>query len=115
MEDRLEIGGTYHVHFVWKLPDYDYIRAVFMAEVVEIDLFEERYVARLKEMVGGRQEAPDGSIRPNSEMTLPLWKQVVGFAGRRVRLPWESADGKPIHLKYTTLTGEHNFFSRYED
>ena len=115
MEKKFEVGDQYRVQFVWKLPNYDFMRVFFEVSILEIDLFEERFVVRLESMVGGRQEAPDGSMRSEDEMAKPLWGRVVGFIGRKVRLPFESAEGHPLHLKYPTLTGEHNFFTRFEN
>ncbi len=115
VENKLAVGDSYQVQFVWKLPNYDFVRAFFQVTVDEIDHFEERYVVTLDALLGGRQEAADGSLRPEAEMTKPLWGQIVGFIGRKVRLPYESAEHQPLHLKYPTLTGEHNFFSRYEE
>ncbi len=114
MENKLAIGDNYQVQFVWKLPNYDYLRAFFSVTIDEIDIYEERYVVTLDALLGGRQEAADGSIRAVDEMSKPLWANIVGFIGRKVRLPYESADKQPMHLKYPTLTGEHNFFSRFE-
>lgn len=113
MQQILDIGDSYRVQLVWKLPDYDFIRAVYDVTVLEIDRFEERYLVNIDSMYGGVQEAPDGKARPQAEMTLPLWKNAVGFVGQAIRLPYESTDGRPLHLKFTTLTGEHSFFTRH--
>ena len=109
---QLGVGDSYRLHFVWKLPDYDYIRAIYAVTVRSVDTYEERYVVTLDALVGGRQERPDGSMRPQEEITQELWQRVIGFVGNKVRVPYESTDGRPLHMRYPTLIGEHNFFER---
>lgn len=109
----LEIGDSYQVQLVWKLPDFDFMRAVYQVTVCEIDRFEERYLVKIDGLAGGVQEAPDGSPRPPEEMTKQLWRHVVDFVGNYIRLPYESTDGRPLHLKFATLSGQHSFFTRH--
>ena len=108
-----KIGDSYKIHYVWRLPNDDYIRALFKVTVVEVDLFEERYLARIDALEGAVQEAPDGSRRPAEEMDKVLWRNVLSFVGNLIRVPYESADGRPLHIKYPTLTGEHDYFTKH--
>ena len=38
-----------------------------------------------------------------------------GRVGRRITLAYEADDGRALYMRLETLTGEHNYFSRYED
>ncbi len=101
------------MQFVWKLPDGDFIRAVFRAVVLDTIPAADKYLVRLEELLAGRQETKDGNMRPKEEMTLPYWVMVREIIGNQVSLAYESADGRPLHMRLSTLTGEHDFFSRY--
>lgn len=108
----LAIGDSYDIQFVWRLPDNDLIRAVFRATVVEDQQFEGRYLVGLSTFVAGRQEAPDGTVRAREQMAVALWQRIFSFVGRKVQVAYESAENRPLYLRYATLTGEHNFFDR---
>lgn len=110
----LSPGANFDIHFVWHLPDGDYLRAVFRAEVLAVIDPAERYLLRLAEFVAGRQESADGSeIRPSEALAFDYWARVLDLLGLKITVAWEAADGRPLHLRLTTLTGEHDFFRRH--
>lgn len=115
IEAHYAVGDSFPIHFVWQLPDGDYVRAVFRAEVLAHDLSLDRYLLRLAELVAGRQETPQGEMRPKDEMARPYWKMVTALVGKRVYLAFEVDDGRPILLRLDTLTQEHRFFTRLDD
>lgn len=108
----LNLGDQYEVQFVWQLPTGDYLRTVFSAEVLKIEEAQMRYIALLRAWVAGRQETPEGIPRPVEEWDRALWQTVLSFVGHKVKLSYESATGRPLYLRYDTLTGEHDFFYR---
>jgi hypothetical protein len=107
-------GESFSVQFVWRLPSEDYIRAVFAADVVDIVPAADKYIVRLRELVAGRQESTSGEMRPVAALTQEYWALVGRLQGRRVTIAFESDDGRPLHLRLETLTGEHNFFFRFD-
>jgi len=108
-----QIGDTFIIQFVWTIPDGDFIRTLFKAEVLDIIDAAEKYMVRLTELVAGSQENSQGHGRDKEEFNKPYWKLVVNLIGNRVTVAWEAADGRPLHMRLTTLTGEHDFFTRY--
>jgi hypothetical protein len=40
---------------------------------------------------------------------------VGDLVGCKITIAYEADDGRTIHLRLATLTGEHNFFTRYDD
>lgn len=114
-EATRDIGDEFLVQFVWKLPDGDFIRAIFRAEVLSLEPKTDRYVVRLKELVAGRQESESGEMRPREALAGEYWTYVGQIAGHRLALAYEAADGRALHLRLATLTGEHNYFSRLDD
>jgi hypothetical protein len=111
-EAQYKVGDSFNVHFAWKLPDGDFLRAVFKAEVLGIDPLVQKYVLRLAEFVAGRQETEDGEARPLADYDREYWGKVDTIAGKRISLAFEADDGRPLWLRLATLTGEHNFFDR---
>lgn len=110
----LASGERFNVHFVWKLPDGDFARAVFVAEVESIVEIGSRYQVRLVELLGGRQEAGDSdALRPTADYDRHHWTLITRLAGQQCTLPFEAADGRPLYLRLPTLTGEHDFFYRF--
>lgn len=109
-----EPGEAFPVHFVWELPDGDYVRAIFEAEVEELDFSLDRYLLRLRDLKAGRQETPSGEMRPKEELSRPYWAMVGALIGKRVHLAFEVDDGRPIKLRLDTLTQEHRFFTRLD-
>ncbi len=112
-EAKRTVGEWFAVQFVWKLPDGDYIRAVFRAEILDTIPAADKYLVRLAELLAGRQEDKDGVMRPKEEMTIPYWVLVRQIIGNQVTLAYEVEDGRALHMRLTTLIGEHDFFTRY--
>ena len=112
MQPTHQPGDTVQIQFVWRLPDDDYLRAVFQAEIIAVQSFADRYLLQLTRLQGGLQEAQDGKPRPADEMNANEWARVVGLIGKQVRLAYEATDGRPLYMRYETLSGAHNFFHR---
>lgn len=116
MKPTCNINDCFDIQFVWRLPDEDFIRVFFKAEVLEIQRREDRYLVKLVEFVAGRQESPDGHvIRPKEELSREYWAKVVSFVGKKVQVAYEAADSRPLLLTLATLTGENKFFRRFDD
>lgn len=109
------IGETIPVQFVWQLPDGDFLRAIFEAEILDLDERMQRYLLRLRKLTAGRQETPTGDMRPAEELSRDDWANAGALAGCRLWLAYEAADGRPLRLRPETLTGEHRFFHRFDD
>ena len=109
-----EKGESFSVQFVWKLPDGDYVRAVFTAVVQDIVPAADKYIVRLQELIAGRQESATGEMRPVEALTREYWQLVGRLQGRRVTVAFESDTGQSLHMRLETLTGEHNFFFRFD-
>lgn len=110
-----EPGQTFQVQFVWKLPDGDFIRAIFEAEVLELDFRLDRYIVRLRELKAGRQESPTGEMRAKEDLSKEYWHLVGQIIGKRVHLAFEADDGRPLRLRLATLTQEHSFFTKLDE
>ena len=110
-----EVGDSFPLQFAWRLPEGDYIRAVFHAEVLDLVPEADKYVVRLNKLVAGRQENEDGELKPKEMFSSEYWPLVESLVGRKITIAYEADDGRAIHMRLATLTGEHNFFSRYED
>ncbi|MDA0245146.1 MAG: hypothetical protein OT477_17140 [Chloroflexi bacterium] len=111
---KYTIGDEFQVHFVWQLPDTDFLRAIFKVKVEDINHESDRYVVRLADFVAGRQESHTGEIRPLEAVHPEYWELVRELVGRKVNLAYEVDDGLPIRLRLPTLTREHKFFRRYD-
>lgn len=107
-------GETFSIHFVWQIPDGDFVRAVFTAEVEALDAQLDRYLLRLKGLRAGRQEDSRGKVRKKEELSRDYWAMVGALIGKRVYLAYEVDDGRPIRLRLDTLTQEHSFFTRLD-
>lgn len=114
-EAHYDVGQTFQVQFIWRLPDSDFIRAIFAAEVLLQDDVADKYVVRLNEFVAGRQETAAGEMRQLDEVARDYWALVNGLVGCRISLAYEVDDGRPLWLRLDTLTGEHNFFRRLNE
>ncbi len=112
---HFEIGGRFPLQFAWRLPDGDYIRAVFQAEVLDLVPEADKYVVRLIKLAAGRQENEDGELKPQETFSSEYWSMVDGLVGRKITIAYEADDSRAIHMRLATLKGEHNFFTRYED
>jgi hypothetical protein len=108
-----EIGQSFDVQFAWKIPNGDYVRAVFRAAVEDLVPRADKYVVTLTELVAGRQESSEGEMRQAEERSAEYWLLVGQIVGRKVTLAFEADDGRALHLRLATLTGEHDFFNRF--
>lgn len=112
---QYQIGQSFPVQFAWHLPDGDYIRAVFEALVLDLVPNADKYVIRLTELIAGRQENSQGQLRPQEKFSTEYWRLVGDLIGRKLTIAFEADDSRAINLRLATLTGEHNYFSRFED
>lgn len=108
-----KVGESFPVQFAWRLPDEDYIRAVFRAEVLDFVPAADKYIVRLTELIAGRQEDADGALRPSDQFNREYWALVGRLVGQKLTIAYEVDDGRAVHLRLATLTGEHNYFFRY--
>lgn len=108
-------GESFPVQFAWRLPDESYLRAVFEAEVIDLVAKADKYIVRLNKLLAGREERADGEAKALEQFSRPYWDLVGGLIGRKLTIAYESDDSHAIYLRLETLTGEHNFFSRFED
>ena len=108
-----EIGESFSVQFAWKIPGDDYVRAVFRAEVIDLVPKADKYVVVLTELIAGRQESSEGETRPLAMHAKQYWFLVGQLVGKKLSLAYEADDGRALHLRLTTLTGEHDFFHRF--
>ncbi len=115
IEAQHNAGDSFTVQLVWRLPDDDFIRALFEARVLALDAGLDRYLLRLERLVAGRQEMPDGRPRQMESLEGEYWQLVLGLVGKKIYLAYEVEDGRPLLLRLVTLTGEHTFFSRLDD
>lgn len=109
-----DTGDSFPVQFVWQLPQGDFIRAIFHAEVLELDSQLDRYLLELAALEAGRQEDSRGNARPRDDFSDEYWRMVGALIGKRVYLAYEVEDGRPIRLRLDTLTQEHSFFTRLD-
>jgi len=107
------IGDFFIIQFVWTLPDGDFIRTLFKAEVLDIIPSADKYMVQLVELIAGSQEDKKGIGRDKPDFNKAYWRLVVELIGNRVTVAWEVEDGRPLHMRLATLTGEHDFFTRY--
>ncbi len=108
-------GETFALQFAWHLPDGDYIRVVFAAKVLDIVPTADKYLVDLNKLLAGRQEDSEGNLKPTEEFSREYWSLVDDLVGRKITIAYEADDSRAIHMRLATLTGEHNFFTRYED
>lgn len=108
-------GDTFALQFAWQLPEGDYIRAVFQAEVLDLVPSADKYIVRLNKLIAGRQENENGELRSREAFSYEYWKLVNRLVGKKITIAYEADDSRAIHMRLATLTGEHNFFTRYED
>jgi hypothetical protein len=108
-------GESFPIQFVWQLPHGDFIRAIFAADVLDLDFRLDRYLVRLSDLQAGRQEDATGTARERAELSREYWAMVGDLIGKRVYLAFEVDDGRPIRLRLDTLTQEHSFFTRLDE
>jgi hypothetical protein len=109
------IGDTFPLQFAWRLPGGDNLRAVFQAEVLDLAPEADKYIVRLNSLIAGRQEDENGNLRPGEELSREYWSLVGDLVGRKITVAYEADDGRALYMRLATLTGEHNYFTRYED
>ncbi len=114
IEPNYHLNDTFPIHFVWKLAEGDFLRAVFTARILELDWEMLRYRIRLEAFTAGRQESASGEMREVEVMAHEDWARINQLVGRQIKVAFEVDDGRPIRLKYETLTGENRFFFRVE-
>lgn len=114
-EAHYQPGQSFTLQFAWRLPAGDYLRAIFQADVVELVPGADKYVIRLARFLAGREDDAEGQVKPLDALEGEYWTLVRGLAGRTITIAYEADDGHPLYLRLATLTGEHNFFTRYED
>lgn len=114
-EPQYGVGETFSVQFVWRIPDGDFLRAVFEAEVLYLDEAVGKYVLKLGKFTAARQEEADGSTKAVEELHREYWTLVAALSGRSISLAFEADDTRPLWLRLETLTGEHDFFTRLDD
>jgi hypothetical protein len=110
-----DIGDNFRVQFVWRIPNGDFLRALFGVEILAQDILSEKYVILLRDFLAARQESEDGEMRSLDEVNKEYWGMVSSLAGKKISLAFEADDGRPLWLRLETLTGEHNFFSRLNE
>ncbi len=108
-----QVGETFNVQFAWQLPEGDYIRAIFEAEILDLVAAADKYIVRLTKLVAGRQETATGEMRTTDELSKEYWGLVGELVGNKLTIAYEAEDGRAIHLRLATLTGEHNYFTRF--
>ena len=114
-EANYEVGQYFRAQFVWRLPEGDYLRAVFDCEVLYQDTVTDKYVVLLHDFLAGRQESSEGEMREAEQVDKDYWGKVANLEGKKVSLAFEADDGRPLWLRLETLTGEHNFFRRLNE
>jgi hypothetical protein len=110
-----KIGESFLLQFAWRLPDGDYLRAVFDARVLDLVPEADKYLVRLEQLTAGRQEDENGQMRPTTEFSRDYWRLVGQLIGRKLTVAYEADNSRALHMRLATLTEEHNFFTRYED
>ena len=114
-ETHYQVGEIFSVQFVWRVPDGDFLRALFEAEVLHIDQVADKYVLQLGEFLAARQETANGSVQGADVLKRDYWALVAQLVGRKISVAFEADDTRPLWLRLETLTGEHNFFTRLSD
>jgi hypothetical protein len=114
-EAHYTIGQSFPVQFAWRLPNAEYVRAVFEAEVLDLVPSADKYIVRLNRLMAGREETADGQSKTENNLSFEYWRLVGKLIGRKITIAYEADDSRALYLRLETLTGEHNFFTRYED
>lgn len=114
-EQHLPIGESFPLQYAWRLPDGSYLRAVFRANVLDLVPSADKYIVRLVELMAGREETPEGEAKPIEDLSREYWELVGALVGRRLTVAYEASDGRALYMRLETLTGEHNYFSRFDD
>lgn len=114
-EAHYEPGQSFTLQFAWRTPEGEYLRALFQADVLELVAGADKYIVRLSQFLAGREDDEEGNVKPLETLEGEYWDLARGLQDRIITIAYEADDGDPLYLRLATLTGEHNFFSRYED
>ena len=114
-ETHYGVGEFFRTQFVWRIPSGDFLRAIFKVEVMHLDDVSDKYVVRLDDFLAGRQETAEGESVSIEETSKDYWALVNALTGNKISLAYEVDDGRPLWLRFETLTGEHNFFRRLNE
>jgi hypothetical protein len=114
-DNHFNVGEFFRTQFIWRIPSGDFLRAIFEVEVMLIDEISDKYVVRLEKFLAGRQETPEGEDRSIEKASKEYWALVNALTGNKISLAFEVDDGRPLWLRFETLTGEHNFFHRLNE
>lgn len=105
----------FELQFVWKIPNGDFVRAIYTVQVVALDHFLARYVIQLTDLKAGRQEDEQGVARTPEQFSREYWTYANELVGRKAKVAFEVDDGAPIRLRVDTLTRQHRFFTRLDE
>lgn len=114
-EARHQPGQSFSLQFAWRLANGEYLRAIFQADVLDLVPEADKYVIHLSRFLAGREDDAEGQVKPLDALEGEYWNLVRGLVGRTITIAYEADDGHPLYMRLATLTGEHNFFTRYED
>jgi hypothetical protein len=112
-DSHYHVGETFPIQFAWRLPEGGYLRAIFQAEVLALVDPADKYIIRLNQLLAGREETADGETKAKALLSADYWQLVGQLVGRIITVAYEAADGRALYMRLETLTGEHNFFSRF--
>ena len=73
----------------------------------------DKYIVRLTALLAGRQESATGDMRSKDELSKVYWELVGRLVGNKLTIAYEVEDGRAVYLRLATLTGEHNYFTRF--
>lgn len=107
------VGERFPIQFAWRLPTGDYLRAVFEAEVLRLVEPADKYMVRLVQLIAGREETAEGEMKPQEAFSADYWRLVGRLIGQTITVAYEADDGRALHMRLETLTGEHDFFFRF--
>ncbi|MEM8863123.1 MAG: hypothetical protein AAGD96_32840, partial [Chloroflexota bacterium] len=110
-----KIGDSFQIHFVWRLPNQNFLHALFRAKILDIDANVDRYLISLPELLAKKEENESGTPLPEENHTADYWAMVYHLVGRKAHVAFEADDGRPLYLRLPTLTLEHKYFTRYSD
>ena len=114
-DTHFSVGEYFRTQFIWRIPSGDFLRAIFEVEVILIDDISDKYVVRLEKFLAGRQETSEGENLPVEKASKEYWGLVNALTGNKISLAFEVDDGRPLWLRFETLTGDHNFFHRLNE
>ncbi len=105
---------TFNVQFAWRLEDGSYLRAIFEAYILDLYPAADKYLVRLTKWIAAREDDPEGNTKPEEDRTHDYWRYIPKITGQRLGLAYEADSGRPLYLRLATLTGEHDFFFRFD-